>query len=715
MSDEGGRLTRFEYDDHGNLITLIDPAGARTTHTYDAFRQRVTTTNAVGAVTRFAYDVQGNRTAVTDPLGNTGRFAYDSVGRLVRSTDPRGRATTFVYNPVNRLTETRDAAGGTTIYAYDPNGNLLSVTPPSGGRITRSYDALDRVAVQTDPLGVSESFTYDHGGNLITHTDRAHRVRSYQYDLLGRRITATYADGAATAWAYDAVGRLTRVDDSVVGTILNRYDARDRILAQVTPQGTVSYEYDVASRRTRMDVPGSAPVTYGYDAASRLTEVSQAGRTAHLTHDPAGRHTSLTLPNGLVTEYGYDLASQLTSLLYRTPASVLGELTYHYDAAGLRIRIGGSLADTLLPPAVPTATYDAANRQLTFGDTHTTFDANGNVTSISGPGGITSLTWDARNRLITISGPSVTAEHTYDAFGRRIMKRVGGVATSYLYDGANLIQELAASGTVSYLHSDMIDELLMIERSEGRFFPTADALLSVLLLTTDAGATTARYVFEPFGTTTSSNPSFPNAFRFTGRELDETGLYYYRARYYHPGLQRFIAEDPIGLAGGDLNPYAYVRNRPTTLRDPLGLRIDWGGYVLTNPIVISNLQWLNQNIINSGFNDNQFTIRVTGGDRYIDRSGVIRSLTNNSIVEESAKNSPHLIEEGARGVDFTISGVSGDVLEKALQGTEFDLSKTYQERRRDRHGHTSLPDEPGFRNPSWPGDDSPDLGKRKGK
>lgn len=351
-----------------------------------------------------------------------------------------------------------------------------------------------------------------------------------------------------------------------------------------------------------MDAPGSATVTYSYDAASRLTEVSQAGRTAHLTYDPAGRRTSLTLPNGLVTEYGYDVASQLTSLVYRTPVAVLGELTYQYDPAGHRIRIGGSLADTLLPPAVPTATYDAANRQLTFGDTHTTFDANGNVTSISGPGGITSLTWDARNRLITISGPSVTAEHTYDAFGRRIMKRVGGVATSYLYDGANLIQELAASGTVSYLHSDMLDELLMIERSEGRFFPTADALLSVLLLTTDAGATTARYVFEPFGTTTSSNPSFPNAFRFTGRELDETGLYYYRARYYSPALARFLSEDLVWQSRQLENLYPYVDNRPTVLRDPTGAFAINVGAVLIGATIGATVGGLGY-LINNGPNN----------------------------------------------------------------------------------------------------------------
>jgi RHS repeat-associated protein len=47
-------------------------------------------------------------------------------------------------------------------------------------------------------------------------------------------------------------------------------------------------------------------------------------------------------------------------------------------------------------------------------------------------------------------------------------------------------------------------------------------------------------------------------------------LKYYRARYYHPDLQRFVSEDPIGFAGGDVNLYAYVFNDPLNNTDPTG-------------------------------------------------------------------------------------------------------------------------------------------------
>jgi len=62
------------------------------------------------------------------------------------------------------------------------------------------------------------------------------------------------------------------------------------------------------------------------------------------------------------------------------------------------------------------------------------------------------------------------------------------------------------------------------------------------------------------------------AHTFTGREWDkETGLYYYRARYYDPMEGRFISKDPISSAGGDVNLYGYVQNNPVSFRDPLGL------------------------------------------------------------------------------------------------------------------------------------------------
>jgi len=74
-----------------------------------------------------------------------------------------------------------------------------------------------------------------------------------------------------------------------------------------------------------------------------------------------------------------------------------------------------------------------------------TFDANGNLTSITEPGGVTTLTWDARNRLIGLSGPGLTASFQYDAFARRSTRVVNSVSTAFLYDDVTPVQEQSNS------------------------------------------------------------------------------------------------------------------------------------------------------------------------------------------------------------------------------------------------------------------------------
>jgi RHS repeat-associated protein len=62
-----------------------------------------------------------------------------------------------------------------------------------------------------------------------------------------------------------------------------------------------------------------------------------------------------------------------------------------------------------------------------------------------------------------------------------------------------------------------------------------------------------------------------NTTTYTGRSLDtETGLYYYRNRYYHAQLGRFVSRDPIGFLGGT-NMYEFVNCRPNIFVDPMGL------------------------------------------------------------------------------------------------------------------------------------------------
>jgi RHS repeat-associated protein len=92
-----------------------------------------------------------------------------------------------------------------------------------------------------------------------------------------------------------------------------------------------------------------------------------------------------------------------------------------------------------------------------------------------------------------------------------------------------------------------------------------------LALADATGTVQTQYTFDPFGATTTTGAASSNALQFTGRENDGSGLYFYRARYYQPQLQRFLSEDPLDVQGGSADLYSYVRNSPTNLVDPLGL------------------------------------------------------------------------------------------------------------------------------------------------
>ena len=204
-------------------------------------------------------------------------------------------------------------------------------------------------------------------------------------------------------------------------------------------------------------------------------------------------------------------------------------------------RSAGMYARTGLPAALTSATYDDANQIATFGGTTFSYDDNGNLTS----DGVRSYTWNARDQLASLTGP-VNGSFAYDGLGRRRSKTIGGTTTQFLYDGLNPVQELSSgTPTANLLTGLVIDEHFTRTDGAGARNYLRDALGSSVALADESGTVQTDYTFEPFGRTTTSGASSTNAHAFTGREADGTGLYYYRARYYHPGPQRIILRREI--------------------------------------------------------------------------------------------------------------------------------------------------------------------------
>lgn len=285
------------------------------------------------------------------------------------------------------------------------------------------------------------------------------------------------------------------------------------------------------------------------------------------------------------------------AVTYKQGTTTLGTLLYTYDAAGNRIKTGGTFGRSNIPPALTTTTYNANNQQTAFGATTETYDLNGNLATFTDASGTTTYTWNARNQLTTISGPGLTGSFTYDSFGRRTGKTINATTTNFVYDGLNPIQEKAgATVTANLLTGLGIDEFFTRTDGVGVRALLPDALGSTVALGDGTGTLQTQYTYEPFGFVSQTGAASTSSYKYTGREGDGSGLYYYRARYYQPRLQRFIAEDPIEFNGGSFNVYSYVANDPMNYIDPEGLfgLQDAGNLAagFADPLTLGDTYWI---------------------------------------------------------------------------------------------------------------------------
>lgn len=438
----------------------------------------------------------------------------------------------------------------TELLAYDDNGNVTQKTNRSGLAIGFSFDALNRETSRSVPDNPGVPGNY---ARTLTST----------YDLASRKYDTT-ADGQTLQHRYDGTGRLNLIGDTQlnalgasVGNVSYSYDAssnRASVGFTAVTQGTwtAGYDYDAGERLWHITAGASTLATYGYDALSRVTSTGYYDATSvALTYEADDDLATLTHTysgGSLAFGYAHNGAHQLTTLT-------------------------SNLASYITHQTTPSNSYstNALNQYTQMGAATLTYDANGNLTG----DGVWTYRYDEENRLRQAVGPGMTVDYGYDPDGRRRSKSVNGTVTYFVSDGANELAELSSSGARLrlYLNGDGMDAHVgMYEDAGGTgwAFYHANHQGSVVMTTRygTSGAIEASYNYGAFGE--STDPNTGNAFRYTGRYLDaESGLYYYRARYYSPKLGRFLQTDPIGTKD-DLNLYAYVGNDPLNRADPLG-------------------------------------------------------------------------------------------------------------------------------------------------
>lgn len=589
---ELGAETRTEYDAAGRLLWTRDALTNFTYHHYDG--PRVTNiVDALGRGTRYVYDEFGRTNLIITAEGGTNEFRYDANGNRTHVIDAVGNVTRFVYDAANRVTNVVDTFGRTNHFAYDGEGNRLEAVDRNDRRRTFAYDALNRMTneVWWEGAGVVKSivFRFNELGVQTRAMDDVARY-DYRYDDLNRleRVLAQSAGvpDFTLLYTYTPLGQVESVTDHWGVRVSSGYDNRNR-LAQRTWSGgpageaRVDFHYAADGSRTSLerfaDLAGSSRIgftTNAYNRAGIVTNITHVGSTGSVLakydygFDAAWQITQWSINNQPST-FNYDATGQLTNALNTAQP----DESFRYDLNGNRV--GAQSSGQYL--------VGGNNQVLSDGTNSYAYDAEGNMASRSNSvtGVLTTYQWDHRNRLTSVLDydpagvVTQTVAFQYDAMNRRLAKVVNGQTNRYVYNGDDSWADLDAAGgvTARYLHGARIDELLARWRAgDGRGWYLTDHLGTVRGIADAAGAAVAQVDYSSFGQVLAvSNSAAVDRFLFTGRELDgETGLYFYRARYYSAQLGRFPNQDPIGFNAGDNNLHRYVGNSPLGASDPHG-------------------------------------------------------------------------------------------------------------------------------------------------
>jgi RHS repeat-associated protein len=551
-------------------VQVIDAKNGVTTTGYDAIGNILSLKDALNNTTSYTYDALDRLLTDTNQLGLSRTYSYDAVGNRIGSIDRNGRKLTYTYDALDRqVSENWLDAGNNNLrtfsYVYDAVGHLLTSTDPDS-KYTYTYDAVDRITSidNTGTVGtpaVKFNYGYDAVGNLVEVRSQESEVRSedivtnYQYDLLNRVTTLTQSGNGVqnkrVDMAYNALNQLTN---------LSRF-SNNNAVAQT------NYIYDNNQRLIKLShTKGSnviASYDYSYDAADKLAQ-------------------TISSTDG-TSKFSYDATNQLTA----TDHSSQVDEAYSYDANGNRTNSGYQTGGN--------------NQLLSDGKYNYQYDGEGNRTKRTeiATGKVTEYNWDYRNRLTAVAFKDAngmvtkTLEYTYDVDNQRIGKTINGAVTErYVIDRNQIALVFDGAGTQThrYLYGTNIDQVLADETPTSMVWALADHQGTVRDLIDNGGNVVEHLSYDSFGNLTST-PTFDFRYGYTGRERDdETGLEYYRARYYDSAVGRFISEDPIGFDAGDTNIYRYVGNNAVNAIDPSGLEsetLDFeGAKWLFGPIIV---------------------------------------------------------------------------------------------------------------------------------
>ncbi len=579
---DGGEIL-YGYDENQNLVSVTNPEGGVRRYVYDDAHHMTAWYDEDGnQVVENVYDENGRVTAQTDAEGHTAyleygdgvtimtdnrgnetRYTYDEQGRGTGVTYADGTTTSTEYDGEGRIAQTTDELGMTTSYTYDDQGNVLTETRDDGSRMSYGDYCWDQPGTITDYEGNTTVVTYDEQGNALTVTDGEGNTTFFTYDEAGRMLSMTDANGAEYRFVYDGAA-VTSITDGEGGRWNYTYDAMNRLLSETDPEGnthTFSYnrngwtlaETDGNGNRTVYDYspsgnvlsivdPNGSETAFTYDRMHNiLTGEDPLGNVLTYTYDENYNRIGETDAAGNHTQYQYDERDRITRIVDSLGNAVsltldgLGQVTEMTDRRGNTAR---TEYDPIL--GLPVREYDQMGNETSY-----TYDRNGNLLSITYPGGssqsyvydragnlisvtaqnglVTELAYDGTGNIVRITDDeSRVYTFTYDGNNRLVKTEdpLGGMIR-YTYDGAgNLLRQTDANGnplSFGYDGAGRLTEIL--DALEGRISLAYDGNGN-LLTQTDQNGHTSEYRYDAVGQLLVSTDAEGN---LTAAEYDAVG------------------------------------------------------------------------------------------------------------------------------------------------------------------------------------------------
>jgi RHS repeat-associated protein len=592
--------------------------------------------------TRYTYDPLSQLTQVQDANGNVTTASYDTLGQMVKLVSPDAGQTEWRHFSSGLLAAKETAnlrsKGQLVSYVYDVNRLTQVVYPTTNENVTYTYGAPNatngqagRIATVQDESGTEVRF-YDQLGN-VNQMQRTMATQSpsipgvtytmnYSFDTLGRVLNMTYPDGEQLTYGYDAGGNPITATGVRKGTTTNyvtnvQYNQLGQRQFISLGNGSSSHYFFYTDTKRLQSVVTTSGTTqlqnigYGYDLVGNLTGVSN-----NLPTLPPVAPNTVIQPGFTFQTFGYDDQYQLTSAAgtYRGCACGCNNqrfytLTMQYDGIGNISR--KTQNDTIVPPSGPSVpqvatTYDNVYKYsatskphapTTIGTETITYDNDGNMQGTNGTFGPSrAFSWTEDDRLRTETDSGFTNTYLYDADGTRTHKRRTSIETWYvnpfyvvkgyttetkhiMLGDQRVASQMATlstytnpstagTGTFFYYHPDHLQSTSYTTGSDGSILQHDEYI-----------ATGETWISE----SKNNDPRNTQPWLFNAKELDETGLYAFGARYYNPKYSLWASPDPIlkEYMGGapsmgvfaprNLGLYTYTWNNPVNLRDPNGL------------------------------------------------------------------------------------------------------------------------------------------------